>query len=707
MAESPIITLQRQRSLLQMEYAYEKEEFQRLTEATGVERKVQRGMAWHPLSLGRSYYNSLDQLVVEVRRMTNDESRYARNDEYKFPAGSEGNPHSSFLKGQASKLESDDEPSLFEPGKPVCFFSEDASGDRHGTGGLLHYYKFVAQVSYVESDRMVIALPHADALEQIRAAHRLGVQLYLDEQTYRLMFEALDDVINAKSGRLAELREILHSSLPCGKFTFDAVRFPWLNTSQQAAVNEVLWAKDVAVVHGPPGTGKTTTLVEAIYETLRRENQVLVCAQSNMAVDWIAEKLVDRGVSVLRIGNPTRITDRMLEHCYEKRFESHPLYTELWGVRKAIRDIYASKSGSSDSRHQKIARLKDRATDLEYTINQALFADAKVIASTLAGSANRLLMGMKFGTLFIDEAAQALEAACWIAIRKAHRVVLAGDHRQLPPTIKSPEAMRGGLDKTLMQYVVEQKPQAVSLLKVQYRMCDTIMQFPNREFYGGLLESAPEVKYRGILDWDTAVEWVDSGGADPPPALPKGEKPHPQPLSKGRGEWEPSGRENPAARHSILPLTGGGSAHGESSAGLSRENVAEAELTLATLQRYFEKIGKERILEERVDVGIISPYKGQVRLLRRQLRQDKYWKPFRRLITVNTVDGFQGQERDVIVISLVRSNDQGDIGFLRDLRRMNVAITRARMKLILVGDRSTLCRMPFYKRLADYIDEVY
>ena len=676
MAESPITLLQRQRALLQAEYAYEKAEFQRLTEATGIERKVERGLAWYPLTLGRSYHNSLDQLVVEVRRQTPSP----------LPLKGEGGHHQEGLTSAGHStlpLEGERggglEPSLFEPGKPVCFFSQDASGDRHGTGGLLHYYKFVAQVSYVEDNLMVVALPSPDALEQIRDAYRLGVQLYLDEQTYRLMFEALDDVISAKTGRLADLREIFHSTLPCGKFTFDAVRFPWLNTSQQAAVNEVLWAKDVAVVHGPPGTGKTTTLVEAVYETLRRETQVMVCAQSNMAVDWISEKLVDRGVSVLRIGNPTRVTDKMLSFTYERRFESHPLYTELWAVRKAIRDVYASKSGSSESRHQKIARLKDRATDLEYTINQALFADAKVIACTLAGSANRLLTGMKFGTLFIDEAAQALEAACWIAIRKAHRVIFAGDHRQLPPTIKSPEAMHGGLDKTLMEYIVENKPRAVSLLTVQYRMCDTIMQFPNHEFYGGQLTSAPEVKYRGILDWDTAVEWIDA-----PPDLVRLEETL-DPSRTGRAGVE--------------------SALGESSSGLSRVNYSEAELTLATLQRYFEKIGKDRLLEENVDVGIISPYKGQTTLLRRLLKRDKYWKPFRRLITVNTVDGFQGQERDVIVISLVRSNEQGDIGFLRDLRRMNVAITRARMKLIIIGDRSTICRMPFYRRLAEYIDE--
>lgn len=639
MTENPITNLIRQRGLLQIEYAYEKEEFQRLTEATGIDRKVHRGMAWYPLMLGRSYHNSLDQFVVEVMK-------------------------ASSISGDSDGAE----PSLFEPGKPVCFFTEDASGTRQGKGGMLHYYKFLAQVSYVEEDMMLIALPNRESLEQLQTAHRLGVQLYFDEQTYRLMFEALDDVINAKKGRLAELRDIFHSTLPAQKYTFFPVRLPWLNTSQQAAVNEVLWAKDVAVVHGPPGTGKTTTLVEAIYETLHRENQVLVCAQSNMAVDWIAEKLVDRGVSVLRIGNPTRVTDKMLSFTYERRFEDHPLYQELWAVRRTIRELYTSSSGNVENRHQKIARLKDRATEIEFSINKTLFDDAKVIASTLTGSANRLLTGMKFGTLFIDEAAQALEAACWIAIRKAHRVVFAGDHRQLPPTIKSPEALRGGLDRTLMQTIVENKPKTVSLLCVQYRMCDTIMQFPNREFYGGMLESSPDVKYRGILDWDTAVEWII-----PPPV-----------SSEGEGN-----------------LTGGG----EMNDGLSRVNPAEAAQTLETLRNYFDKIGKNRILEERIDVGIISPYKGQIRLIRQMLKKDRYWRPFRSLIIVNTVDGFQGQERDVIVISLVRSNAEGDIGFLRDLRRMNVAITRARMKLIILGDRSTLCRMPFYRRLAEYVDE--
>ena len=611
--------LARQKELLLKEYEFEKEQFQRQTQNMGVQKKVRRGMCWFPLSVGRSYYNSLDQLVVEVSRTADTDVEH-----------------------------------LFEPGKPVCFFQEDASG-------MLSYMKFVAQISFVEENRMVIALPSAQALTQLSNADRLGVQLYLDEYTYRLMFQALDTVISAKDNRLAQLRDICHTSAPASEFSFEPVRFPWLNASQEKAADLVLRAKDVAVVHGPPGTGKTTTLVEAIYETLRREVQVLVCAQSNMAVDWISEKLSERGVNILRIGNPTRVTDRMLNDTYERRFERHPLYDQLWGIRRNIRQLYDSREGNRENRHQKIARLKERATELEYTINESLFADARVIACTLTGSAHHLLQGRRFGTLFIDEAAQALEASCWIAILKADRIILAGDHRQLPPTIKSPAALSGGLDKTLMQIICENKPRCVSMLNVQYRMCDEIMQFPNREFYDGLLHSDPSVKYRGILDWDTAIEWVES--------------------EENEGETLASD-------------------------GLSRINPVEAELALQTLHNYIERIGKDRILHERLDIGIISPYKGQVQLLRHMLRKNSYWKPLRHLISVNTVDGFQGQERDIILISMVRNNEQGQVGFLSDLRRMNVAITRARMKLIIIGHSPTLCRHPFYKRLKHYIDNI-
>ena len=641
--------LARQKELLLKEYEFEKEQFQRQTQNMGVQKKVRRGMCWFPLSVGRSYYNSLDQLVVEVSRTADTDVEH-----------------------------------LFEPGKPVCFFQEDASG-------MLSYMKFVAQVSFVEENRMVIALPSAQALTQLSNADRLGVQLYLDEYTYRLMFQALDTVISAKDNRLAQLRDICHTSAPASQFSFEPVRFPWLNASQEKAADLVLRAKDVAVVHGPPGTGKTTTLVEAIYETLRREVQVLVCAQSNMAVDWISEKLSERGVNILRIGNPTRVTDRMLNDTYERRFERHPLYDQLWGIRRNIRQLYDSREGNRENRHQKIARLKERATELEYTINESLFSDARVIACTLTGSAHHLLQGRRFGTLFIDEAAQALEASCWMAIQKADRIILAGDHRQLPPTIKSPAALSGGLDKTLMQAICENKPRCVSMLNVQYRMCDEIMQFPNREFYDGLLHSDPSVKYRGILDWDTAIEWVESD------------------LETENGKRETENEDLTPKSNSFhlsdftFPFSSGETL---ASDGLSRINPVEAELALQTLHNYIERIGKDRILHERLDIGIISPYKGQVQLLRRMLRKNSYWKPLRHLISINTVDGFQGQERDIILISMVRNNEQGQVGFLSDLRRMNVAITRARMKLIIIGHSPTLCRHPFYKRLKHYIDNI-
>ena len=598
--KSPVLYLQHQYELLQIEYEYEKEQFKQQTELMGIGRKIKRGMCWYPLNLGRNYYNALNQLVIEVERREDKDIEHQ-----------------------------------FEYGRPVCFFTQDVSGK-------LNYLNFVATVNYVDEDRMVVILPSVDALLALQSKEVVGVQLYFDETSYRLMFEALKQVIGAKNNRLAELRDIFHGTQPASTFSFHPLRFPWLNATQEEAVNKVLHAKDVAIVHGPPGTGKTTTLVEAVYETLHRENQVLVCAQSNMAVDWISEKLVDRGVSVLRIGNLSRVNDKMLSFTYERRFESHPDYPQLWSIRKAIRELYARsrKGAEREAVRQKINSLKDRATELEIRINESLFSEARVIACTLVGSANRLLTGQKFGTLFIDEAAQALEAACWIPIRKADRVILAGDHCQLPPTVKAPEALRAGLGHTLMQTIVKNKPDTVSLLKLQYRMNDEIMRFSSEWFYGGMLQSAPEVKYRSILDFDTPIEWINTEGLD--------------------------------CNEEFI---------GEN---YGRINKSEAELSIEQLKGYITKIGRERFLDERIDVGMISPYKAQVQYLRRLVRNDAFFKPYRQAITINTVDGFQGQERDVILISLVRANEEGQIGFLNDLRRMNVAITRARMKLIIL-----------------------
>ena len=632
---SAIVQLQQQRELLRVEYQEEKEAYRQMTENIGLARKVTRGDAWFPLKVGRAYYNSLNQYCIEVTRQGDEEIDHN-----------------------------------FEYGRPIVFFSAEApAGDLKQATGI-HYFSFTGSVSYVDGNRMVAAIPEGHALELQNAQQPVGVQLFFDETSYRMMFDALERVIKAKGNRLAYLRDLFYSHQPAATFSFDAMRFPWLNASQERAVNDVLRAKDVRVLHGPPGTGKTTTLVEAINETLMRETQVLVCAQSNTAVDWISEKLVDCGVPVLRIGNPTRVNDKMLSFTYEHRFADHPDYPKLWQLRRNIREMRRRRRESGERFHQKLDRLKELAVELEVRINNDIFGQVRVIASTLVGAGNKLLDGKKFSTLFIDEAAQALEAACWIPIRRASRVIFAGDHCQLPPTVKSLEALKGGLGMTLMERIVKNKPECVSLLQVQYRMNDEIMQFSSDYFYQGQMRSAPEVAHRLIHEGDAPILWFDTST-----------------INLGEDE-----------RHDFREQFIGES--------FGRVNKGEAILTLSLLQIYLQRIGKQRVLDDRIDIGIISPYRAQVQYLKRLLKKRPFFKPYRHQISINTVDGFQGQERDVIIISLVRSNEIGQIGFLRDLRRMNVAITRARMKLFILGDAPTLTRHPFYRRLWKYVKEL-
>ena len=632
---SAIAQLQQQRHLLQVEYQEEKEAYRLHTESIGLARKVTRGDAWYPLRLGRTYYNSMNQYCIEVTRQADVEVEHN-----------------------------------FEYGKAVVFFGAEVPGGDLKQAGTIRYFNFTGTISYVDGDRMVVVIPEGHTLELQNSQLPLGVQLFFDETSYRFMFDALERVSNARGTRLAYLRDLFYSHQPAETFSFDAIRFPWLNASQERAVNDVLRAKDVRVLHGPPGTGKTTTLVEAINETLMRETQVLVCAQSNTAVDWISEKLVDCGIPVLRIGNPTRVNDKMLSFTYERRFADHPDYPKLWQLRRTIREMRRRRRETGERFHQKLDRLKEMAVELEVRINADTFGQVRVIASTLVGAGNKLLDGKRFGTVFIDEAAQALEAACWIPIRRASRVIFAGDHCQLPPTVKSLEALKGGLGKTLMERIVEYKPECVSLLQVQYRMNDEIMQFSSDYFYHGQMKSAPEVAHRLIHEGDAPILWFDTST-----------------INLGEDE-----------RHDFREQFIGET--------FGRVNKGEANLTLSLLQIYFQRIGKQHILDERIDVGIISPYRAQVQYLKRLINKRAFFKPFRHLISINTVDGFQGQERDIILISLVRANDTGQIGFLRDLRRMNVAITRARMKLFILGDAPTLTRHPFYQRLYDYIDTV-
>ena len=618
---SPISELQKQAELLRLEMKYETEAYAHSLTHLQFASLVQEPSCRYPVTLGNTTYNALDQMVATV-----------------------------------SFEVSDDEPDTdFEPGKVVAFFT---FGD-NGTPRLLPHQFYIDQV---DTGFLTIAIPNQAALQSLRSTAQmklLGIQTSIDTTSYQVMLDALSAAMRSDNETFTHLRDTLIGPLAPNFRRLPRLSFPWLNDRQQRAVQRVVEAQEVAIVHGPPGTGKTTTLVEAVIETLQRETQVMVCAPSNAAVDWISEQLARRGVNVLRIGNPLRMSDHMLECSYERRFAAHPDYAELWNIRRTLHREHDSGTPSREHRNR-LEKLRSRATELEIRIQSDLFNQARVISCTLIGSAYRILDRRRFSTLFIDEAAQALEPACWAAILKADRVILSGDHQQLPPTIKCPEAAHGGLDHTLMQKVAHAKPQCVTLLTTQYRMNSDIMAFPSRWFYHGQLSAAPQVADRLVSPLDTPLTWVDTSQCS------FGEK---------------------------------------QSRTLSRSNAEEARLLIHILRDYIEMIGTTRIHDERVDIGIISPYRAQVRLIRRLLKWQKFFRHLYRQISVNSVDGFQGQERDVIVISMVRDNDQGAIGFLNDLRRMNVAITRARMKLIIVGNAETLSRHRFYAQLIEHIQQ--
>lgn len=662
--------LAEQERLLSIEYEYEKQEYQQLCQQIGIQRRIRQGKCWYPLHISRTFYNALDQFCVEVAPLLQ-------------PA-----PKATVLNGSAIEPQPvpDESPEKdidteFEPGKPVAFFRIATKGDAPaGTlaaaeelkNGKTIFFPYQCTISRMLSGNVgaAITIPNVQAAQVLREYAMqglLGVQLAFDATTYRVMREAIHEVQETDDRKLQHLRAVLLGDEKPGFRSEQPVTFPWLNASQQKAVQKVLCAREVAIVHGPPGTGKTTTLVEAIGETLRREPQVMVCAQSNAAVDWISEQLLARGISVLRVGNPMRVSDNLLDATYERRYEAHPDYTELWACRKGIREAIGKLSGkglsgTERSRTQNhLTKLRNRALELEIRINEELFAQSRVIACTLIGTSSRVLERKHFSTLFIDEAAQAFEGACWAAIRHADRVVFAGDHKQLPPTIKCKEAERAGLSRTLMEFVAQSKPECVELLTMQYRMHRAIMQFSSNWFYHGRLVAAPECADRTIVPIDPPLIWIDTANL--------------------------------------------GYEEEQNTISQSRLNTNEGILLVETLKLYIAQLGMDRLIDERVDFGIISPYKSQVQLLRRLIKRDKSLKRLLPYITVNTVDGFQGQERDVILISMVRGNDEGRIGFLGDLRRMNVAITRARMKLIILGDTSTLSKTTFYRRLIEHVTE--
>jgi ATP-dependent RNA/DNA helicase IGHMBP2 len=621
--------------LLEMEREADLAQYQEKIINTPLHIRREQGTSWYPLIIVESGFGIGERLYIEVERTAQIHI-----------------PHT------------------FGQGKAVALFSNAGHNrEKNAIEGV---------VIYAGLNRLKISFNEDDLPDWIDEG-KLGVDLLFDETTYKEMETAVKKVKEADSSRLAQLRDILLGHKPAGfNSSVFPVHLPHINESQNKAVQNVLQAQDVAIIHGPPGTGKTTTLVEAIIQTLKTEKQVLVCSPSNAAVDLLTEKLTNRGVEVVRIGNPARISEDMLQHTVDAKVQTDRNFPLIKQLRKQADEYnrmarkYKRHFGKAERDQRKLIlaearKLSQEANNTEKYITEGILDKTQVIACTLAGAANRMLGERTFQTVFIDEAAQALEPATWIPVLRAARVVFAGDHCQLPPTIKSQQAERAGLGITLFEKTIARQ-QADVMLTIQYRMHEQIMQFSNKQFYKGELKADGSVRQKTL----GAGEWLC------------------QPLTfidtAGCGYEEKYNPENQSV-----------------------SNAEEANLLLKHLHTLLEHIQATNPagLQEKFRIGIISPYRAQVTYLQAQMLSYPLLSAVQKSISIGTVDGFQGQEREIVYISMVRSNGRGEIGFLNDIRRMNVALTRAKMRLVVIGDSATLSAHPFYRAFLDYIEEIH
>lgn len=616
--------------LIKLERQADLEQYRQKILLRSLQQRTREGSTWYPVSLKRDYIGTGERPTIEIERTNHL-----------------------------------DQPHAFQSGKVVSVFSNAAGKpEREHQGGV---------VNYVRDNTMVITLNGDDVPDWIDDG-LLGVDVMFDEMSYREMEFTLKEVIKAEDNRVAELKEILlgNAVAKSESKAIDVGAVSMLNDSQQHALKKVIGSQDVAFIHGPPGTGKTTTLVQAIKQTISEEKQVLVCAPSNAAVDLLVDKLSEQGLQALRIGHPARVTEQSLSKTLDYRISSHPDYKELRNLRKRMEQVrttalkYKRKFGYHEKEQrrllmQEVKVLKADADLLEFYIVNDLMQTMEAICCTLVGSSHPVMRGKKFKTVFIDEAGQALEPAAWIPLLRAGRVVFAGDHQQLPPTIKSQEAARKGLTKTLFEKGIERQPNQVSMLQVQYRMHEKIMQFSSAYFYENKLIAHESVKNRLLRPDHPPVRFIDTAGC-------------------GFNE-----KQDPET--------------------LSRYNPEEAALLIRQAESLVEDIGTTIWLDAQITMGIITPYSAQVDQLHKLAEASAILEPLHRLVTINTVDAFQGQERDVIAIGFVRSNDNGEVGFLSDIRRTNVAMTRARRKLIMIGDSATLSAHPFYMDLLEFVQK--
>jgi len=616
--------------LLKVEWQEDLAQYKQKFLNSSLSDKKKEGITWYPVRLTKHKIGMGERLLVEVER--------------------------SDVK----------HPSAFASGKSVSFFTtqegfQDADNRVNGV------------INFVRNNTMTVTL-QVDEIPDWMEGNRLGVDLLFDEASYREMEFAMKKVISTDNKRVEELKAILlgdEEPLFAENY-FESKSH--LNFSQNLACKLISNAKDIAVVHGPPGTGKTTTMIAAIHDSVRQNHSVLVCAPSNAAVDLLVEKLIDRGIETLRLGHPARVEEKILNQTLDAKTAFHASYRDLKKLRKEtdqylkLAKQYRRNFGPQERAQRKlmyreVSKLREAAKSLEEYIQFDVFQKTQVFASTLVGASSYSLKGMEFDVVFIDEAAQGLEAATWIPILKSKKIVFAGDHYQLPPTIKSYQAAQEGLAETLFEKVITRNPHAAHMLQVQYRMPEVIMGFSNGLFYENNLLADEITKSHVFPGIDNPMTWIDTAGA--------------------------------------------GFSDMQEEDSLSTLNPEEALFASNYLNDLVREIGVENFQQNQWTIGLIAPYGAQVRKLRMLIFESEDYPNLRHLreqITIDTVDGFQGQERDLMMISLTRSNDRGEIGFLAEERRMNVALTRAKRQLVLIGDSGTLAQHPLFNNLLNYVE---
>jgi ATP-dependent RNA/DNA helicase IGHMBP2 len=613
--------------LLRTERDEDRQLYQKLTQSSSVSQRRASGLAWYPIAIRDQEMSRGDYLTVEVERTTHHDVIHQLR--FGMPA--------------------------------ILFSNHDAESN-----------KVEGTITFVKGNRLKITL-RTDELPDWAGDGKLGIDLLFDENSYDEMQNACKQAATLAEkpaeGRLIQI--LTGAKAPTFETGEPLTAPPSLNASQQAAVQKILQANDLAIVHGPPGTGKTTTLVQAIKAMIKKDNQqILVVAPSNTAVDLLSEKLSDEGLNVLRVGNPARVSERLFSLTLDYKMAEHPHTKEIKRLKKqasAFLDMahkYKRHFGKAERDQRKALFTEARnimkeVDNSEQYIIKDLVAKSQVITATLIGANHYTVRNLKFNTVVIDEAGQALEPACWVPILKAQKVVLAGDHCQLPPTVKSAEAAKNGLATTLLEKCVAKHPEAVVLLEEQYRMNEMIMGYSSSTFYADRLKAHASVAGHVLFSNDNPLVFVDTAGCG----------------------------------------------FDEKTEQTSTYNPEEAAFLFKHLTQLVSALDSHYQPDNFPSIAIISPYKQQIDTLKEQFLSSPALRVYEHKIAINTIDSFQGQERDIVYISMTRSNPENKIGFLSDIRRMNVAMTRARKKLVVIGDSATLSQFPFYSNFITWAQD--